>query len=1144
MKGEDRTRITVPLYNPDLLDREALAAVFVARRELLDRLLEALRTDAGAGSRQHHLLIGARGMGKTTLLHRLRYAIEEDEELADAWLPLVFPEEQYDVARLSDFWKNCIDAVSDVLELAGRPGDAAAVDEVVRDLEAWGVRPDAGRTLALLLGIADRLDRSLVLLVDNVDLVFDRVHEEHWALRDALSEHPHLLLIGASHRMMESTYDYGGSFYDFFRLHELRGLSLEDTRAVLLRLADISGTPQVRRAVEDDEARIRALHVLTGGNPRATVLLFNILAQRPEGDVRRNLEHLLDQVTPVYKARIEEMAPQAQLVLHTLAIHWDPMTAADLAKVAGLKTSTASAQLTRLAADGVVQKAPYFEPSSKVAYQVAERIFNIWYLMRASRRVRRRLVFLVEFLRLFYTASELRRRARDFTTRSMPRHPKGRIRYAEYGLVLARAIDLGPLSYAVETRCLRTIAGDEGLRGRLGELFDLAGHDSDLAPRAEHERLLAEARDLVLATQPDGAVWAQARAWELLGGSPSLSVSQKARIAEGLDRATAGQVETLMRQLEAERRELGERLGPESARKLRECLRDGHLRSLDDVDGARAWEAMHGVPSLVALTISAHLSRSHSCHADGGSDAADLPALRKALDTATGPHPALTYLEIVAKDGEDAARLSDVWSMAVDRFRATFTAAHWNRAGNLLSGHLGRFNEAEQAYRRAIELTPDSALPWNGLGNLLAQHLGRFEGAEGAYRTAIALDSGYAQPWNGLGNVLLDPLGRFEEAEQAYRRAIALDSGTALPWHGLGNVLQECPERLDEAEWAYRRAIELDPCFVPPWNGLGNLLAQHPGRLDEAEQAYRGAIELDRGRALPWNGLGNLLAQQPGRFDEAERAYREAIELDPGYAHPWNSLGGLLAPHLGRLDEAERAFREALELDPSSTVPWCGLGDLFARHLGRFEEAERAYREAIELDPGSALPWSGLGDLLRDHFGQFDAAEAAHRRALELAADDPSLWNSLAWHLYLVRGDAAEAEALARAAWERCPEDLYVAHTLACILAWRDDWAGASGLARRFLGRGSPELHETIWDDIVEFFRASAAAGRAREAGQLLDELTLGQRWQPLREALATVAAGTREYLRRVAPEVRGPALGILKRLDPDGEVKPDPRAG
>ncbi|MEI2783912.1 MAG: tetratricopeptide repeat protein [Candidatus Competibacter sp.] len=58
-----------------------------------------------------------------------------------------------------------------------------------------------------------------------------------------------------------------------------------------------------------------------------------------------------------------------------------------------------------------------------------------------------------------------------------------------------------------------------------------------------------------------------------------------------------------------------------------------------------------------------------------------------------------------------------------------------------LHGRLGRYDEAEAAYRQAIALDPKFALPWNDLGILLQDHLARYEEAEAAYRQAIALDS-------------------------------------------------------------------------------------------------------------------------------------------------------------------------------------------------------------------------------------------------------------------------------------------------------------------------------------------------------------------------------------------------------------------
>src|SRR6202023_2691763 len=118
---------------PDLLSKQELIGLFVVRKPLLDRLLEDLRHPS-AGGGPHHLLIGPRGMGKTTVLRRLRYAVEDDPELHRQWLPLTFPEEQYNVVRLSDLYLNWIDALGDSLEQAGRGQESRDLDNAVRGL--------------------------------------------------------------------------------------------------------------------------------------------------------------------------------------------------------------------------------------------------------------------------------------------------------------------------------------------------------------------------------------------------------------------------------------------------------------------------------------------------------------------------------------------------------------------------------------------------------------------------------------------------------------------------------------------------------------------------------------------------------------------------------------------------------------------------------------------------------------------------------------------------------------------------------------------------------------------------------------------------------------------------------------------------
>jgi len=250
----------------------------------------------------------------------------------------------------------------------------------------------------------------LLLLLDNADLILERLRDQHWALRETLQSEPALLVYGASARAIEASYKYDAAFYDFFRIDELKGLTEEELRATLIRLAEIGNTPSVTETVNTDPARIRTLHTLTGGNPRTAVLLYGVLAQGLGGNVRSDLEGLLDRVTPLYKARFEELPEQSQKLVDALALRWDPATARTLADDLGWEINPTSAQLNRLQTQGLVEKTEPYK-SKRTLFQIGERFFNVWYLMRASRRVRRKLTWLVRFLRMFFSAEELREHA-------------------------------------------------------------------------------------------------------------------------------------------------------------------------------------------------------------------------------------------------------------------------------------------------------------------------------------------------------------------------------------------------------------------------------------------------------------------------------------------------------------------------------------------------------------------------------------------------------------------------------------------------------------------------------------------------------------------------------------------------------------
>ncbi len=462
------------LYNPRLWQANEVRAYYVARPALLDRIVDDLKREDTNNHPQHRLIVGLRGMGKSTLLRRIAVAVEDDAQLNTSWLPLSFPEEQYNVASLSDFWLNCLDALSDLLESRGQVAESVRLDAEVEQLD----RKDGEDALGALLRTAGTLQRRLLLLVDNIDLVVDRIKNEDWKLREVLQAHPEILIVGASAKMLEDSYNYRAAFYDFFKIDELRGLSEAEMRETIVNLARLGKAEHIIKRIDADPARLRVLHTLTGGNPRTAVLLYGVLLKGIDGDVRSDLEGLLDEVTPLYKSRFEELPPQSQQLLDKLALHWHPASAAVLAKQLGWKVNLVSAQLDRLIGAGIVErvKAP---KSKRLNFQIGERFFNIWYLMRTSRRLRRRLIWLVECLRGLYSNEELQALAKQRMAKAA-----SDIRDAETLVALSDAIDNQSYKRALINRALELMQTDD-TRKQISELFDFEGEDKEISQRHE-----------------------------------------------------------------------------------------------------------------------------------------------------------------------------------------------------------------------------------------------------------------------------------------------------------------------------------------------------------------------------------------------------------------------------------------------------------------------------------------------------------------------------------------------------------------------------------------------------------------------------------------------------------------------------------
>ena len=1127
--------LKISLFNPHRLNEAELEQSFIARQQTFRAILADVAAGDAQSPPQHHLVVGQRGMGKTTLLRRLALELQRPP-YRERFVPLVFPEEQYvEVDRLAKFWLNCLDALADTLEHQEALDAARAIDATVARLivAKCDEKTFEEQCRAELLAAGNRGGRRLVLFVENFNHLLARCRSEEYILRGVLSAPGAPVLVAASTAYPHDLGDYGAAFYDGLKPHYLHPLDLDEIRDVILHLAQAGGRADLIDRLPREMPRLAALRDLTGGNPRTAVLLFELFASGFSADAFEDLEALLDVVTPLYQSRLDQLSEQSQTIVGTLARSWRPMSKADISETARLIPSSVSPQLGRLREAGVVEETTLF-PGKKTGYYLAERFFNIWYLMRFnSRRQRAGLSSLAHFLEEYHTPAERAQIARGLLDRGQ--FSNGSITYA---MALAVSLEAEPgLAKELNLKAqLELVEQCEGMRERIAQILV----PEEIEPKVYEFADLK--RRLIAVVPPDSPVTGKEFA-EIILASPTL-VPGTHRKRKQIDRSavaartlSASEIQGLLDELREETGRLERQFSVSAVQWLRTKLVTGIVASWRDPrDVETLIQLAGGAPQsqiilwFVAPTASRALSDAAfqklvrladlEPHAD--STAVSWASWGRALSRQFGRYATAeqAYRKAIRLAPTDVSSWNDLggllathlkrYTEAEEAYREAIRldpkgAGPWDDLGDLLTAHLGRHLEAEAAYREAIRRAPKNAWPWNSLGNLLTEQLGRYTEAEEAYREAIRRDPKNTWPWNNLGNLLMEQLGRYAEAEEAYREAIRLDPENAWPWHSLGNLLTEHLERYTEAEEAYREAIRRVPVSAWPlnslgnlltehlgryteaeeayreairrapanawlWNNVGNLLTQHLGRYAEAEKAYREAIRLAPENASLWNNLGNLLTERLGRYTDAEKAYQESIRIDSKNARPWNALGSLLTMHLGRYAEAEEAYREAIRLDPRATAPWHNLGYLFTVQLGRYAEAEEAYREAIRLDSKNSRVWNALGNLLTTHLQRYPEAEEAYREAIRLDPKDAGSWDSLGTLLGDYLGRVEEAEQAYRQALEINAEEDAPRYNLAFLLR---DLQGNVIEARRVL---TDLRHPELWLDTRALHEALFAA--------------------------------------------------------------------
>ena len=401
----------IGLYRSGITSPERLRQTSVGREFLLNNAIESISGSLRRRSKQHMLFIGPRGIGKTHLLSRIEDALQSDKALSAQAVVVRFPEESNQTLTFADFLIGLCRILKDVL--VDEPLWAEVFTAVETD-------EDDNRVVDTLVPAIRKQNRkrsrTLIIMLENLGEIFTRQFRNKHdvaSLRKFLMADNGCLLLATAPLHFDGITDVKQPFYGFFDIQILDILTFNETVEVIRRNLQWDGRTSILKSFNDMRPRLQALYRMTGGNPRLTMMLYELIAHESVSQVQDQFHLLLDRISPFYQSRMNDLPPSQRALLECLARMRDQdKTPATIAARMRRSQQETSSLLKRLSDAHYLCAAENPEDKRSRLYRIREGFFDIWLAMNLSRSARKRLPFLLEFFSLFYPSLDAREEKR------------------------------------------------------------------------------------------------------------------------------------------------------------------------------------------------------------------------------------------------------------------------------------------------------------------------------------------------------------------------------------------------------------------------------------------------------------------------------------------------------------------------------------------------------------------------------------------------------------------------------------------------------------------------------------------------------------------------------------------------------------
>ncbi|MCH7668999.1 MAG: tetratricopeptide repeat protein, partial [Acidobacteria bacterium] len=386
-------------YNPSILSHQVLEDLFVGsdRERILQDIVDRASGAASSDERNHTLLVGRRGSGKSHLIALAYYRIgdlvtDESRSLQRSWLP----EDPLTIHSYTEFLRQ----IAQGLLRSSGSEEQSFRGKNYETTEAWLTRRavDAG---------------TIVVFVENIDQILDTMGDlGQQRFRHYLQTTESLLIVASTTTLSRDLTRQDSPFFGFFTTSNLAPFDEHTASEMLTAIAEASGQTATADFVRTETgiARLRAIEHLAGGQPRMWATFGQTLTPADLDELVNTLLTQFDELTPYYQEQLARLSPLQRRIVGTLAQADRPLTIDSLARELEDTSQTVSKAVNLLhKSKGWVQPCDtnltQLIDGRRTYYELAEPLARIIFQFKESRGEPIKLV--VDFIKLWFDPDEI-----------------------------------------------------------------------------------------------------------------------------------------------------------------------------------------------------------------------------------------------------------------------------------------------------------------------------------------------------------------------------------------------------------------------------------------------------------------------------------------------------------------------------------------------------------------------------------------------------------------------------------------------------------------------------------------------------------------------------------------------------------------